>query len=148
MKRRFIRQNRELARANSIQSLRIQALESEISRLLCQNATLHEQVISLNHEIERYESAKALSNGVYDLKERLDAKLAELGKLVVELGGLPRKVDRKTEFEAAASGVEEERQSHISHRRAEIGPDAIADFDHGRLPPILEDKYYPRKTLE
>ncbi|KAL1853884.1 hypothetical protein Plec18170_005276 [Paecilomyces lecythidis] len=148
LKRRFIRQNRELARANSIQSLRIQALESEISRLLCQNATLHEQVISLNHEIERYESAKALSNGVYDLKERLDAKLAELGKLVVELGGLPRKVDRKTEFEAAASGVDEERQSHISHRRAEIGPDAIAGFDDGRLPPILEDKYYPRKTLD
>ncbi|GAD97969.1 predicted protein [Paecilomyces variotii No. 5] len=148
LKRRFIRQNRELARANSIQSLRIQALESEISRLLCQNASLHEQVISLNHEMERYESAKALNSGVYDLKERLDTKLAELGKLVVELGALPRKVNRKTDFEAVASGVDEERQPHISHRRAELGPEAIAGFDDGRLPPILEDKYYPRKTLD
>lgn len=148
VKRRFIRQNRELARANSIQSLRIQALESEISRLLCQNTSLHSQVISLNHEIERYESAKALNDGVHNLKARLDSKLAELGNLVAELGALPRKVNKKTMSEAAASGVDEERQSHINYRREELGPEAIAGFDDGRLPVILEDKYYPRKTLE
>ncbi|KAJ9195370.1 hypothetical protein DTO021D3_8548 [Paecilomyces variotii] len=148
LKRRFIRQNRELARANSIQSLRIQALESEISRLLCQNTSLHSQVISLNHEIERYESAKALNDGVHNLKARLDSKLAELGNLVAELGALPRKVNKKTMSEAAASGVDEERQSHINYRREELGPEAIAGFDDGRLPVILEDKYYPRKTLE
>lgn len=148
MKRRFIRQNREIARANSIQSLRIQALESEISRLLCENASLHEQVISLNHEIERYESAKALSDGVHNLKQRLDSKLAELGNLVIELGALPRKIERKSESEAAILGVDEERQSQATHRRTELGPEATSSFDDGRLPVILEDKYYPRKTLE
>jgi hypothetical protein len=64
VKRRFVRQNREIARVNSIQSLRIRTLESDVSNLLAENVSLREQVIMLSQELERVESAKSLHDGV------------------------------------------------------------------------------------
>src|SRR5699024_2821540 len=77
VKRRFVRQNREIARVNSIQSLRIRSLESEVSHLLSENVSLREQSISLGQELERYEAAKMLHDSVHDIKAKLDGKLAE-----------------------------------------------------------------------
>ena len=51
VKRRFIRQNRELAKNNSSQSLRIRSLELEISKLLSDNLGLREQVLGLQNEL-------------------------------------------------------------------------------------------------
>ncbi|KAE8379476.1 hypothetical protein BDV26DRAFT_280331 [Aspergillus bertholletiae] len=146
LKRRFVRQNREIARVNSIQSLRIRSLESEVSHLLSENVSLRERVITLSQEIERFEAAKLLRDGVYDIKARLDDKLAELGGLVADLGALPRK------FNKPAGGITEsvphERPSLDSrHDIAEIEAYTTLEQD-GRLPVIQEDKYYPRKTLE
>jgi hypothetical protein len=135
-----VRQNREIARANSIQSLRIQTLESEVSRLLRENASLRQQVISLRSDVEKYEAAKLLEDGVYDFREKLDIKLAEIGSLVAELGRLPRKVGRVCESTAGT----ERQNSTGPHRRIAFD---TAEED-GRLPVILEDKYFPRKTLE
>lgn len=135
-----MRQNREIARANSIQSLRIQTLESEVSRLLRENASLRQQVISLRSDVKKYEAAKLLEDGVYDFREKLDIKLAEIGSLVAELGRLPRKVGRVCESTAGT----ERQNSAGPHRRMALD---TAEED-GRLPVILEDKYFPRKTLE
>lgn len=148
VKRRFVRQNREIARVNSIQSLRIQSLESEVARLLSENVSLHERVIALSQEVTRYESARMLNDGVYDLKGKLDAKLAELGNLVIELGMLPRKVGRVYDSRSDSISPGQEKSSSFNHRPVAVEPEAGVDFDDGRLPVILEDKYYPRKTLE
>ncbi|KAL2000760.1 hypothetical protein VTN02DRAFT_2662 [Thermoascus thermophilus] len=148
LKRRFVRQNREIARVNSIQSLRIQSLESEVARLLSENVSLHEQVIALSQEVTRYESARMLNDGVYDLKGKLDAKLAELGNLVIELGMLPRKVGRVYDSRSDSISPGQEKSSSFNHRPVAVEPEAGMDCDDGRLPVILEDKYYPRKTLE
>ncbi|KAL2011836.1 hypothetical protein VTN00DRAFT_4554 [Thermoascus crustaceus] len=148
LKRRFVRQNREIARVNSIQSLRIQSLESEVARLLSENVSLHERVIALSQEVTRYESARMLNDGVYDLKGKLDAKLAELGNLVIELGMLPRKVARVYDSRSNSIGPGQEKSSSFNHRPVAVEPEDGVDFDDGRLPVILEDKYYPRKTLE
>lgn len=134
-----MRQNREIARANSVQSLRIQTLESEVSRLLRENASLRQQVISLRNDVEKYEAAKLLEDGVYDFREKLDIKLAEIGSLVAELGRLPRKAGRVCQSTAGT-----ERQNSGRHRRIVL--DTAEEY--GRLPVILEDKYFPRKTLE
>jgi hypothetical protein len=71
VKRRFVRQNREIARVNSIQSLRIRTLESDVSNLLAENVSLREQVIMLSQELERFESAKSLHDGVTQVGEVL-----------------------------------------------------------------------------
>ncbi|CAI7642505.1 unnamed protein product, partial [Penicillium manginii] len=94
LKRRFVRQNREIMRVNSMQSMRIRSLESEVSHLLSENVSLRGQIITLTQENERLDSAKALQSGVYEIKARLDAKMAELNGLVSDLGALPRKAGK------------------------------------------------------
>ncbi|KAL1967494.1 hypothetical protein VTN77DRAFT_3009 [Rasamsonia byssochlamydoides] len=145
LKRRFVRQNREIARANSIQSLRIQSLESEVSHLLKENAALREQVISLSHDVEKFEAARSLNNEICTYKDKLASKLAELGSLVEELGMMPQKFSRVSEHRKD-SGAERRQSSVVPHKRTAIGSDGSEE--DGRLPVILEDKYFPRKTLE
>ncbi|KAJ5568888.1 hypothetical protein N7450_011374 [Penicillium hetheringtonii] len=143
LKRRFVRQNREIMRVNSMQSMRIRSLESEVSHLLSENVSLRGQIITLTQENERLESGKALQNGVYEIKARLDAKLAELNSLVSDLGTLPRKAGKlsKDKF-------------HDSDRPKTEAPPRLndpeynTDVEEGKLPAILEDKYFPRRTLE
>ncbi|KAF7714720.1 Uncharacterized protein PECH_007049 [Penicillium ucsense] len=149
LKRRFVRQNRDIVRVNSMQSLRIRSLESEVSHLLAENVTLREQIINLTQEIERYESAKKLNEGIYAIKARLDRKLAEMNALTSELGMLPRRVGRLPE---SKSENEPDRSkgtaAETRPRAADADADANVADEDGRLPPIVEDKYYPRKTLE
>ncbi|KAJ5151799.1 hypothetical protein N7492_010094 [Penicillium capsulatum] len=147
LKRRFVRQNREIARVNSIQSLRIRSLESEVSHLLAENVSLREQVINLTHDIDRLEAAKSLSNGVYEIKSRLDAKLAELSGLANDLGMLPRKVG-KPEGGKQDTELDRPKATAPESRPRPTDPEGPPDLDDGRLPAILEDKYYPRRTLE
>ncbi|RAL00219.1 shugoshin family protein [Aspergillus ibericus CBS 121593] len=146
LKRRFVRQNREIARVNSIQSLRIRSLESEVSHLLSENVSLREQVIGLNQEIERYEAVRLLQDGVYDIKTRLDSKLAELNNLVADLGALPRRLCNKLTEKPQSAG----HGRPFPDWRPKSTDDELnaGQSGDGRLPVILEDKYYPRRTLE
>lgn len=143
-----MRQNREIARVNSIQSIRIRGLESEVSRLLSENVTLREQVISLSQEIERFEAAKTFSEGVYEIKGKLDVKLAEINGLLVDLGKLPQKFNGECNKGTTTTNSKLSRQLSFGlHRRAyDSEYDRIAE--DGQLPAILEDKCYPRRTLE
>ncbi|EED20320.1 shugoshin family protein [Talaromyces stipitatus ATCC 10500] len=140
LKRRFIRQNREIARVNSLQSLRIQGLETELSHLLKENAALKEQVISLQHDAEKYEAGRAFHKDIYQCKDKLAAKVAELNNLVNELGLLPANFQKKT---AHLESAGESQRSSDPNRR----PITWNDNDD-RLPTILEDKYFPRRTLD
>lgn len=142
-----MRQNREIARVNSIQSLRIRSLESEVSHLLSENVSLREQSIALKQELERYEAAKMLHDGVYDVKAKIDGKLAELNNLVADLGALPRKCGKIHQEPAESSESRHSRPSIFDLRRkADTEYNAIPE--DGKLPIILEDKCYPRKSLE
>jgi hypothetical protein len=152
VKRRFIRQNREIARVNSTQSLRIRNLEAEISRLLAENIALREQAINSAQEAERWRPSHKLITEVGHLKDRLESKLSEVSALVIELGILPEKAARRSSYKRR-SGIPEPVRSPDQKdwkNRQTIGG-VIAgerDVQEGRLPPIHEDKYYPRRTLE
>jgi hypothetical protein len=129
-----------------MQSLRIRSLESEVSHLLGENVSLREQVINLTQEIERLESAKLLHDGVYEIKGRLDAKLAELNGLASELRMLPRKAGKLGDKSGAES--DHPKATALEPRPRATDSECNAGFDDGKLPAILEDKYYPRRTLE
>ncbi|KAJ5112098.1 Shugoshin N-terminal [Penicillium argentinense] len=143
LKRRFVRQNREIMRVNSMQSMRIRSLESEVSHLLSENVSLRGQIITLTQENERLKAAKFLQNGVYEMKTRLDTKIAELNGLVSELGALPRKAGKLPQ----GKSFDSDRPRTEAPPRLN-DPDYSADVDDGKLPAIMEDKYYPRRTLE
>lgn len=129
-----------------MQSLRIRSLESEVSHLLAENVSLREQVINLTQEIERLDAAKLLHVGINEIKGRLDAKLMELNTVVAELGTLPRKVGnigRERSQESMSP-----RATATESRPRITDPEYQSAADDGKLPAILEDKYYPRRTLE
>ena len=135
-----MRQNREIARVNSLQSMRIQGLEAELSHLLKENAVLKEQLISLTHDAEKYAAGRAFHKEVHQYKDKLAAKVTELNKLVTELGLIPGNFMKKT---AHLEAEGEAQRSADAIRRP------VTWNDNGdRLPTIMEDKYFPRRTLE
>ncbi|KAL6715089.1 hypothetical protein ACLMJK_007350 [Lecanora helva] len=148
LKRRFVRQNREIARANSTQSVRIRNLECEVSQLLGENVSLREEVIKLQNELEK-NTNKNVRAGVDSIKGKLEAKLSEIGALVQNLG----EVQKTTDIRRA------QKRRSINRTSPKTSPDqkvwkntmtlseAVGCADD-RLPPIMEDKYYPRRTMD
>lgn len=135
-------------RVNSTQSVRIRNLESEVSRLLSENVSLREQIIKLHREAETSTELLVLES-VNNVKGNLEAKLSELGRLVQELGNVQKNVD----------GQRKQRRKSILRNSPKRSPDQknwknaltlseVTGGADGRLPPILEDKYYPRRTME
>ncbi|PWY64712.1 hypothetical protein BO70DRAFT_366936 [Aspergillus heteromorphus CBS 117.55] len=149
LKRRFVRQNREIARVNSIQSLRIRSLESEVSHFLSENVSLREQVINLTREVERYEAVKSFKDEVHDIKAKLDNKLLEFNSLLTELGTLPLRLCNKFDETPVLAEQKQPTQSILDWRSKPINcVTSPTNNEAGRLPVILEGKLYPRKTLE
>ncbi|KAI1625671.1 hypothetical protein EDD37DRAFT_312565 [Exophiala viscosa] len=149
LKRRFIRQNREIARVNSTQSQRIRNLEAECARLVAENVSLREQAIAAHVEAERWRNANGMGREVLDMKERLVSKVNEMSLLLVEMGQIPERAAktgrRKSRISTSQSLAEQEWRSRQSMREAAA---VERDMLDGRLPPISEDKLYPRRTLE
>lgn len=135
-------------RVNSTQSIRIRNLESEVSRLLSENVSLREQIIKLRYEAEKSTELAAFDS-VNTVKSELEAKLSELGALVQELGNVQKNV----------ASQRKHRRRSISRNSPKRSPDQrnwknaltlseVTGGADGRLPPILEDKYFPRRTME
>lgn len=157
VKRRFLRQNRELAkyvyhacayketkltrlRTNSQQSIRIRSLENDCSRLLAENLSLREQVLQLQNTLESQPLRPSFEN-IDAVRSKLEAKMLELGGLVAELGQL-KKVDHQPRCRsqlAATRRSPDERQW-----RSGLG---LQEVENAMLPTITEDKHYPRRTM-
>ncbi|KAI7228635.1 hypothetical protein KC330_g7822 [Hortaea werneckii] len=137
VKRRFIRQNRELAKNNSSQSLRIRSLELEVSRLLSDNLELREKVFRLEGELFTARG-KIGSDAVRKVKDALLAKIGELSGVVEGLDEAAEEQEPRSERSVGKPMMEgqwRERQP-----LAELMRDS-------QMPTIVEDKLYPRRTL-
>jgi hypothetical protein len=154
VRRRFLRQNREIAKTNSTQSLRIRNLESEVSRLLAENIILRKQIINLTQDAEKERLSRQLGDDVVDIKNRLEAKLVDLGGLIQELGELPQKGGKAQSKPQVSTALGEKSSPDMRNWKNTMSMGEVTTghrFDHGqegRLPIIMEDKYYPRRTME
>ncbi|CZR53047.1 uncharacterized protein PAC_02925 [Phialocephala subalpina] len=145
LKRKFMRQNRDIARANSTQSLRIRNLENETSRLLAENLGLREEIIRLKNEMDNGKAQRIADNATV-LRSQLEAKLLEIGELISGLGDhAPKKKSPQVGKIARASPARSPDQKNWKNMCTLS--EAVGAQD-GRLPPILENKTYPRRTLE
>lgn len=141
-----MRQNRDIARANSTQSLRIRNLENETSRLLAENLGLREQILRLHTELENGR-VQRIADHTGIVKAQLEAKLLEISTLIKGLG------------DESAPKKKSPRAGKIIKSSPNTSPDQknwknmctlseAVGGQEGRLPPILENKTYPRRTLE
>ncbi|KAL3425799.1 shugoshin c terminal domain-containing protein [Phlyctema vagabunda] len=145
LKRKFIRQNRDIARANSAQSLRIRSLENEISKLLADNLGLREHILRLQNELD-HGKAQRVASQANAIKSQLEAKLLEIGALLTNLGdgSAPKKPSPKAKTTRASLSKSPDQKNWKNICSLS---EAVAGQE-GRLPPILENKTYPRRTLE
>ncbi|KAF7953312.1 hypothetical protein EAE96_006523 [Botrytis aclada] len=171
LKRKYKRQNRDIASVNSSQAVRIRSLENETSKLLAENLELREENLRLRSEIDNGKARRA-ADRVNVVKSQLEERLLEIGALISGLGeeSPPRKrsphVPRQFGGLRAGSnpprspkenkwddldplnedGTSPERKMPPRKKMASSSEDTGSP--DGKLPPILENKYYPRKTLE
>ena len=141
VKRRFIRQNRELAKNNSSQSLRIRSLEIEVSRLLQTNLELREELLrarNAEHDARRQRNKE----GVRGFKEEMMAKLRELSGIVE---GIEEPREEKVDETAAR---EERRMSVLSQMEFRERQSLAELMRDCQMPTIDENKMHPRRTLE
>ncbi|KAG0652889.1 Shugoshin [Hyphodiscus hymeniophilus] len=144
LKRKFMRQNRDIARANSTQSLRIRNLENETSRLLAENLGLREQILQLQNELENGK-AQRIADHTCAIKSQLEAKLLEIGTLITGLGDGP--VAKKSSRREGKITSPTKSPGQRNWKNMCTLSEAV-EGQEGRLPPILENKSYPRRTLE
>ncbi|KAK3387069.1 hypothetical protein B0H63DRAFT_508963 [Podospora didyma] len=148
LRRKFLRQNRDIARINSNQSLRIRALENECARLLSENLDLRGQILRLEKEAEN-NSSQRIADHALEIKARLEAQLADWGSMLATLGVEPPSKRRSPKGRRFARPRENASRSPTQRR---IRLDTITDAEalalrEGRLPPIQENKSYPRATM-
>lgn len=135
-------------RVNSTQSLRIRTLESEISHLLSENIALRQHIIRLQYEADRSPGRMRLDD-MGDIKEKLEGKLTELGSLVQELGKIQTDVEiRRSPKRRPYSSNSPKKSPDQNVWKNVLTLAEVTGGADGRLPPIVEDKYFPRKTLE
>ncbi len=147
MRRKFLRQNRDIARVNSTQSLRIRCLENECARLLSENLDLRGQILRLENELEDSSTAR-IADHALEVKAKLEAQLIEWGSLLAGLGLEPPKkrhstAGRRTSKPRLSLGRS---PSQRWSRKPAKDIEALA-AEESRLPPIYENKTYPRQTL-
>ncbi|KAF8421946.1 hypothetical protein EV426DRAFT_178601 [Tirmania nivea] len=139
LKKRYIRQNREIARANSAQSIRIRTLEAEAAQLLEENIALREQVIRLTVELDRRNHSTEILSNVSATKRELQRKVQEMVKLIGGLSALPQVGGGKDKIVTGPKPVEERvwRNEYLLK----------VEQEQTGLEAIREDVVYPRKSL-
>lgn len=141
-----MRQNRDIARANSTQSLRIRNLENETSRLLAENLDLREQILRLKSELDNGK-AQRIVDQTGEIKSQLEAKLLEIGALIGSLGQEPAPTKKSPKAGRISRTSLGQSPDQRNWKNMVTLSEAVAGQE-GRLPPILENKSYPRRTLE
>ena len=148
VRRKFLRQNRDLAKVNSNQSNRIRTLENECARLLSENLDLRGQVMRLEKELEINKTGR-IADHALEIKAKMEAQLAELVAMVSSLGSEPpskrHSPERGKHPKPAPRGLRSPAQRKFKNPTGD--QEALA-AQEGRLPPIHENKAYPRATLK
>ncbi|KAI0432903.1 hypothetical protein F5Y09DRAFT_120865 [Xylaria sp. FL1042] len=152
LRRKFLRQNRDIARINSTQSLKIRSLENECARLLSENLQLRSEVLRLKTDLEGSHAHRVAEHAL-QIKEKLEAQLVEWGSMLASLGHEPLPRNRSPRAlkkpRLQRSSIGRARASDWRRRETMGSMEDLeaAALQEGRLPPLWENKTYPRETL-
>lgn len=144
VRKKMLRQNRELAKNNNIRALRVRELESELSRALTENLELRGRIIELEHEAQDND-VRRVSDNTMAIKQKMEAQLAEWGTLIAGLGleaSTTRSSPKIAKMTSTSLSFTAARPSPSQRRLREIAND-IEQLGH-----ISEHKTYPRKSMK
>ncbi|CCF45203.1 shugoshin [Colletotrichum higginsianum] len=149
MRRKLLRQNRELAKANATHLSRIKSLEADFARSLSENLKLNSCIIELKEELKN-SNTRRVADHARDIRSQLESQLKECLSVLETLGQEP-----PTKRHASPQGRRIARASLSPRSPPQRRPprESFKDTEaralqEGRLPPIAENKSYPRATLD
>ncbi|KAI1328599.1 hypothetical protein F5Y16DRAFT_368832 [Xylariaceae sp. FL0255] len=152
LRRKFLRQNRDIARINSTQSLKIRSLENECARLLSENLELRGKFLGLENDLKG-SHAQRVADHALQIKEKMEAQLVEWGSMLASLGHEPIPRNRspralkKQKLQRSSFG----RTGMTEWKRREtIGSMQdleAAALQQGRLAPLWENSPCPRESF-
>ncbi|KXH69290.1 shugoshin [Colletotrichum salicis] len=149
LRRKLLRQNRDLARANAVHLNRIHNLEADYSRSLSENLQLNGRIIELEKELED-SNARRIADHALDIRSRLESQLMDCMSLLSNLGREPPTKRHASPRGRRISRASLPRGSPPQRRppREPVKDTEARALQEGRLPPITENKSYPRATLD
>jgi hypothetical protein len=116
--------------------------------MLSENLDLRGQLIRMEKELDE-NKAQRIADHALDIKARMEAQLIEWGSLLAGLGLEPPMKQRSPRGRNIAKPRSSlNRPSPTQRRLRDVAKDADAmAMQEGRLPPIIENKPYPRATM-
>ncbi|UPK99255.1 hypothetical protein LCI18_010190 [Fusarium solani-melongenae] len=144
LRKKLLRQNRDLAKSNNIRALRIRELENDCACMLSENLELRGRILELEKELEDND-ARRIADHALAIKAKLESQLTEWGTLLAGLGleppmkrhsPRPRKSQQKPRlsFSSARPSPSQRRLRDIAREIEELGH-------------ISETKAYPRQSM-
>ncbi|KAF4123754.1 Shugoshin C terminus [Geosmithia morbida] len=143
LRRKLLRQNRDLAKLNNVRALRIRELENECACMLSENIQLRGRVIDLEKQVDDNESRR-IADHALAIKSQLESQLSQWGELIAGLGLEPPSKRRP-------SGIQKTSQRPISFNNNRPSPsqrrlrDVARDIED--LGSISEHKSFSRQSL-
>jgi N-acetyl-beta-hexosaminidase len=145
VRRKFLRQNREIARINSNQSQRIRELENEFARMLTENLELRSYIIRLEKEAESNNTHR-IADHALEVKAKLEAQLSIFSSLLEGLGAEPPRKRHSPSPRSEAKPKSSPTLASPARRLRNVARDIEARASQeARLPAIPEYKPYPRE---
>ncbi|KAL6877857.1 hypothetical protein HDV57DRAFT_518697 [Trichoderma longibrachiatum] len=130
LRKKMLRQNRELAKTNNIRALRIRELENECACMLSENLELRSRILELEKQVEDSE-ARRIADHAMAIKAKLEAQLTEWGTLIAGLGLEPpakrhspmirRRAKQTMSFSASRPSPSQRRLRDIARDIEELG---------------------------
>ncbi|SMQ56471.1 unnamed protein product [Zymoseptoria tritici ST99CH_3D7] len=149
VKRRSIRQNRELAKYSSAQFLKIQSLHLEISKLLSNNLQLRERVLGLENQLQdtRRQASNATIGRVKAHDQESETNNLELQERVP---GLENELQgaRRHASNAAIKADLRSKLAELSGMVEELEDDGTADIDFEREVVDINPPHHRERYLE
>ncbi|KAF4450726.1 hypothetical protein F53441_6169 [Fusarium austroafricanum] len=143
VRKKLLRQNRDLAKSNNIRALRIRELENDCACMLSENLELRGRIIELEKELEDNDSRR-IADHALAIKAKLESQLTEWGTLLAGLGLEPpmkRHSPRPRKSTKPRLSFSSARPSPSQRRLRDIARD-IEELGH-----ISETKSYPRQSM-
>ncbi|RDA93778.1 hypothetical protein CP533_0253 [Ophiocordyceps camponoti-saundersi (nom. inval.)] len=88
LRKKMLRQNRELAKSNNTKALRIRELEKDCAYMLSENLELRGRILELEKQAEDSETRR-IADHALAIKTKLESQLADLSALIAGLGVEP-----------------------------------------------------------
>ncbi|KPM43337.1 hypothetical protein AK830_g3215 [Neonectria ditissima] len=144
VRKKLMRQNRDLAKSNNVRALRIRELENDCACMLSENLELRGRILELERELENNDTSR-IADHALAIKEKLESQLTEWGALLAGLGVEPptkRHSPQARRTSKPRLSFSSQRPSPSQRRLRDIARD-IEELGH-----ISETKSYPRMSMD